>query len=69
MGLLNGHGAVYHDYHHTHNTGNFGGPANGLWDWVCGTQGPFLAYCESELCEYSGRRRDSTRSDKKQHAE
>ncbi|EDQ87352.1 uncharacterized protein MONBRDRAFT_27469 [Monosiga brevicollis MX1] len=47
LGLLHGHGAVYHDFHHTNNHGNFGGPANALWDVLGGTEDPaFRVYCQ-----------------------
>eukprot|EP00730_Choanoeca_flexa_P014556 TRINITY_DN6406_c0_g1_i2.p1 TRINITY_DN6406_c0_g1~~TRINITY_DN6406_c0_g1_i2.p1 ORF type:complete len:341 (+),score=45.10 TRINITY_DN6406_c0_g1_i2:90-1025(+) len=40
LGLLHGHGALYHDFHHTNNRGNYGGPANAFWDVLCGTMDP-----------------------------
>jgi len=36
LGLLHGYSALYHDFHHTDNMGNFTGPAHGLWDHVIG---------------------------------
>eukprot|EP00056_Hartaetosiga_gracilis_P019942 m.16758 g.16758 ORF g.16758 m.16758 type:complete len:347 (-) comp8042_c0_seq1:192-1232(-) len=44
IGLLHGHGARYHDYHHTHNVGTFGGPANAFWDYFFGTQNQFAKH-------------------------
>lgn len=40
IGLFNGYGALYHDFHHTSNRGNYGGPGNAVWDILCGTQDP-----------------------------
>lgn len=36
--------AYYHDYHHSHNVGNFAGRP--LWDHLCGTQDSWLRYIE-----------------------
>lgn len=38
LGLANGRGAIWHDFHHSHNQGNFG---NMYIDWLCGTMGPW----------------------------
>jgi len=32
--------APAHDFHHSHNTGNFGGFFI-FWDWICGTDGRY----------------------------
>lgn len=30
-------GAAQHDFHHSHNTGNYGGLFSVMWDRICGT--------------------------------
>lgn len=42
--LFHGKSARYHDFHHTHNTGNFGGPYNSMWDIICDTQKPWTKF-------------------------
>ncbi|EGD82670.1 GTP binding protein 4 [Salpingoeca rosetta] len=44
LGLSHGYSAIYHDFHHSHNLGNFGGPANAFWDHIGGTQDAYLRY-------------------------
>lgn len=44
LGLLHAWGAEYHDFHHTHNDGNFGGPGNALWDHLMGSEDAFLRF-------------------------
>jgi hypothetical protein len=41
IGLTNSYKCAYHDYHHTENQGNFGGPE--YLDVICGTQDGWLA--------------------------
>ena len=40
-----------HDYHHSHNVGNFGGFFM-FWDWLCGTDQPYRRY----LAQKEGRK-------------
>ena len=35
--------ATFHDYHHSHNLGNYGGLFS-FWDTVCGTNKKYLEY-------------------------
>lgn len=37
--------APAHDFHHTHNTGNFGGWFI-FWDWLCGTDQRYSLHLE-----------------------
>jgi len=37
LGLMHGHGALYHDLHHTEGTGNFGSSLD-IWDVLAGTR-------------------------------
>eukprot|EP00347_Sterkiella_histriomuscorum_P015948 403355075 len=39
--------STYHDYHHSHNVGNFGGMIT-LWDTIIGTNGSFFKYIEEK---------------------
>lgn len=36
FGLMHGYAALYHDFHHSSNRGNFSGPAHGMWDHIIG---------------------------------
>eukprot|EP00658_Telonema_sp_P-2_P008723 TRINITY_DN13298_c0_g1_i5.p3 TRINITY_DN13298_c0_g1~~TRINITY_DN13298_c0_g1_i5.p3 ORF type:complete len:170 (-),score=23.18 TRINITY_DN13298_c0_g1_i5:356-865(-) len=36
-------GCRRHDFHHSHNAGNYGG--FWLWDWICGTDTPYRLFC------------------------
>lgn len=40
LGLANARSSAHHDFHHTHNNGNFGSP---LLDWIFGTCDAYLA--------------------------
>lgn len=48
IGLLNAEDAIYHDFHHTHNVGNYGVALGmegySLWDHVCGTQDAWIVH-------------------------
>eukprot|EP00055_Hartaetosiga_balthica_P005184 m.14813 g.14813 ORF g.14813 m.14813 type:complete len:321 (+) comp4375_c0_seq1:38-1000(+) len=46
IGFFHGHGARYHDYHHSHNLGTYGGPANAFWDYFFNTQDHFAKHEE-----------------------
>lgn len=37
-------GASYHDFHHSHNTGNFGGASSKFWDQLMGTDRTYHEY-------------------------
>ena len=41
-------GAKQHDFHHSHNVGNFGGAHTIFWDWACGTDSAYRAYLAKE---------------------
>jgi len=43
LGLLHSYGAAFHDWHHTHNAGNFG-TNTCFWDHICGTYDHYLVY-------------------------
>eukprot|EP01136_Pigoraptor_vietnamica_P018606 Opistho-1_new@65200 len=34
-------GADRHDFHHSHNKGNYGGAPTVFWDWICGTDSEY----------------------------
>jgi sterol desaturase/sphingolipid hydroxylase (fatty acid hydroxylase superfamily) len=40
LGFSHGYSALFHDFHHSNNRGNYGGPANAFWDTLCGTEDP-----------------------------
>ena len=44
VGLTHGKSTRYHDFHHSVNVGNFGGPADSLWDVLGGTQDAWNAH-------------------------
>jgi len=52
LGLLNAEDAVYHDFHHTHNVGNYGVALGlegySLWDHIFGTQDAWLIHQRSK---------------------
>ena len=56
IGLTNSEKAAYHDYHHTENHGNFGGPE--YLDHLCGTHDGWLA--QGGLEGYIARKHDKS---------
>lgn len=43
-------GAEWHDFHHSHNNGCFCSSTK-FWDWIAGTDKPYLEYCAKKQAE------------------